>query len=168
MGAPMGHPFFGNQYTDGGYLLGSFTYEVLEKSADAVKTVVGEMGKGATKVAMNLATKQEPSKNFVLSAVDKISGKGLNKNHLIVAGSLTVVAIGGFLIYKFNKKSKAKKEGIQSIELNVGTCKKCDKPLIESTYIPGSEANNKESYIICKNCGEKNFANYSNCDDSSK
>jgi len=162
MGAPAGHPFFGNQYTDGGYLLGSFTYEVMEKGVDVVKSVVSEMGKGATKEVVNLATNQQPSKNLGLSAIDKAGGKGVSKNQLIVAGILTVITIGGFLIYRYvNKKSKAKKEATQSIELNVGICVKCGEPLVESEYVPGSEANDyKDACIICKNCGVKNFARY--------
>ena len=48
MGAPAGHPFFGNQYTDGNYKLGSFSYEVIDKGIDALKTVISETGKGTT------------------------------------------------------------------------------------------------------------------------
>jgi len=162
MGAPVGHPFFGNQHTDGGYILGSFTYEVIEKGVNVVKSVVSEAGKSAAKKPVNLAAKQPNPKNLSLSAVEKVSSKGLNKNHLIVAGILTVVTVGGFLVYRYiNKKSKTKKEALQSIELSVGSCIKCGESLIESAYVSGNEANDyKDSYIVCKSCNEKNFARY--------
>lgn len=41
MGAPEGHPFFGNQYTNGGYQQGSYSYDVepvVEKKIDVVKS----------------------------------------------------------------------------------------------------------------------------------
>ena len=56
MGVPNGHPFFGNQYTTGGYIPGSFTYipEVVEKFADfSTKLVSENIGKGTAGKAIN-------------------------------------------------------------------------------------------------------------------
>jgi len=92
---------------------------------------------------------------------DKASGNWLNKNNLIIGGVITVVTVGGILIYRhFSKKSNAKKENIQSISLNVGLCVKCNKPLVDSGYVPANNVNNEDAHIVCKSCGEKNFAKY--------
>jgi len=170
MGAPMGHPFFGNQYTDGGYIPGSFRYisEVAEKSVEAiansvkaVKSAACEMSGGAPSKALTIAADHQDQKNIVLAAIDKISSKEISKNILIVAGILTVATTGGILLYRhFRKKSKAKKEIMKAIDFSVGICIRCSEPLIESTFVPRSESNNKDAFIICKNCGERNFAWY--------
>jgi len=171
MGAPKGHPFFGNQYTDGGYIIGSFNYvpEVIEKGVSVVKTVASEVSKGTSIKTANIVTSQQKSANLNLPVVEKVSSKWLNKNNIIIVGVLTVVTIGGILVYRYiSKKNKDKKESEKSIELNVGLCVKCGKPLIESKYVPGSEINNHtDAHIICKKCGEKNFAVYPDNDESS-
>ena len=168
MGAPPGHPFYGNQYTDGGYVPGSFTYmlaeksiELVEKSVEAVKTVVSEVTSHSPSKTIAVATDKQVPSNIILLTVDKIGSKGINKSHLIVAGvGFLIVAVGGGILY-FNKKSKEKKEAMKSADFSVGICTKCAEPLIESTYVPGIAANNNnDSYIVCKNCGEKNFAWY--------
>ena len=155
MGAPAGHPFFGNQYTDGNYRLGSFTYEVIDKGIDALKTVISETGKGAAPVAI------KPKADTLISKT--IVTKSSNKNTLIIGGIIIgASAIGGFITYKLLKrKGKAKQAHPQSIELqNVGTCINCGEPLVGSTYILESKESSHDDYIICKSCGEKNFARY--------
>jgi len=168
LGAPSGHPFYGNQYTDGGYVIGSFTYEVaeksielVEKSVEAVKTVVSEVTSRLPNKAMAVATDKQVPSNIILSTVNKISKKGLNKNHFIAAGvGFLIVAVSGGILY-YNKKSKRKKDDMNSADFSVGICSKCAEPLIGSTYVPGHDANNnKDSCIVCKNCGAKNFAWY--------
>jgi len=155
MGAPAGHPFFGNQYTNGGYELGSFTYEVKDKGFNIPKNVLNETGKGT----VNVATRQKAT-----CPVSKVLvAKGSNKNTLIIGGIILVTtAVGGFITYKmFRRKAKSKKETLQYIELqNVGVCSHCGEPLTGSTYVPESEENIHDSHIICKKCGEKNYARY--------
>ena len=165
MGAPMGHPFFGNQYTNGGYITGSFTYKVAEKSADAeiVKSVVSDVNNSIPHKTIASAVHEQTPSDFILSTFEKKSNKGIGKKHLIFAGIVivTVAVVGGVLTYRhINKKSKAKKEGIISVDFSVGVCIKCSEPLIESTYVPSSEDNNNDACIICKSCGEKNYAWY--------
>lgn len=161
MGIPAGHPFFGNQYTNGGYIPGTYTYEAIEKGIEGIKVVSKEIQKGATHVA----TKQRPD-NLIIK---KLVAKWPNKNTLIVGGVILVVtAVGGFITYKLiRKKAKAKQDSLLSIELqNVGTCTHCGEPLIGSTYVPEGEEDSHKAYIICKNCGEKNFARYPDENDS--
>jgi|CZCB01.1.fsa_nt_gi DNA-directed RNA polymerase subunit RPC12/RpoP len=155
MGAPVGHPFFGNQYTNGGYELGSFTYEVTDKGFNILKTVLNETGKGT----VNVATRQKAT--YPVSKV--LVAKGSNKNTLIIGGIILVAtAVGGFITYKLlRRKPKSEKEALQYIELqNIGVCSHCGEPLIGSTYVPESEENIHDSHIICKKCGEKNYARY--------
>ncbi|WP_300382195.1 hypothetical protein [Clostridium sp.] len=161
MGTPVGHPFFGNQHTNGGYIAGTFKY-IPEKVVDNSSTLVsGNIGKAATKIV----TRQNP-KNLIPK---ELNTKGINKTALISVGIGLVATVGGYFTYKhISKKNKAKKNALKSIELShVGTCIYCGEPLNGSTYIPESEANSQKSYIICKKCGEQNFAWYTDKNDSS-
>ena len=160
MGAPLEHPFYGNQYTDGNYVLGSFTYKMAEKSIEAVKTIVSGVTSHSPNKTIAMATDKQVSPNIIVSTVDKIGSKGINKNHLIAGVGLLIVSVGGGILY-FNKRSKKKKEAMKSADFSVGICTKCEEPLIESIYVPGSDANNNnDSHIVCKSCSEKNFAWY--------
>lgn len=164
MGAPVGHPFFGNQYTDGGYISNTFKYvpEIAETVVDySSKLVSDKIGKGA----IEIVTMQKP-KNLIPKVPNS---KGFYINTLIAVGIGLVAAAGGYLAYKYiTIKTKAKKDALQSIELrHVGICTHCNEPLSGSTYVPGSEANNQNAYIICKECGEQNFAWYPDENDSS-
>lgn len=163
MGAPVGHPFFGNQYTDGGYLPGSFKVakEVLNEVVDnTISNSVTLTAKSSDKSILNAVTKQKP-KNIV---IEKIGAKGLNKNVYIAVGVGLVVTIGGYFAYSYlRKKNNLNKVEQQSIELNnVGVCIHCGEPLIESTYYSENEGNGTEAYIVCKTCGGQNFAWYTN------
>ena len=153
MGAPDGHPFFGNQYTDGGYEPGSFTYataEILESVLDSIREAVAE--KSIKPEAINL------------SPFEDVDVEHSSNIALIIAGGLAVfAAIGGLLWWRRKRKISIEKETLQSIELSsVGICIKCSKPLSESVYVPENKANYTDAYIVCKSCGEKNFARYSN------
>lgn len=164
MGIPVGHPFFGNQYTDGGYRVGTYKYvpEVAEKIVDYSSTLVSEnIDKATTKIV----TRQKP-KNLIPK---ELSTKGINKNALIAVGIGLVAYVGGYFAYKhISKKNKDKKDALQSVDLShVGICIHCAEPLNGSTYVPESEANSQKAYIICKNCGEQNFAWYPDENDSS-
>lgn len=166
MGVPVGHPFFGNQYTDGGYMADTFKYvpKIAEKVVDySSKLISDKIGKVITKIG----TKQKPE-NLILKALNT---KGFNKNTLIVVGFSVVAAVTvtGYFAYKhISKKNKVRKDYLQSIKLShVGTCIHCGEPLDGSTYVPKSEANSQKDYIICKNCGEQNFAWYPDENDSS-
>jgi hypothetical protein len=157
MGVPTGHPFFGNQYSDGGYIAGTFKYvpEIIDKVFERSSKLASDiLSKGMSPaVAM-----QKPS-NLSLNGL-KI--KGTNKNVLIVAAVALAAVVGGYFTYRhFSKKAKAKQEAHQTIELsNVGTCSHCGKPLSGSTYVPESETNDNKAFILCNECGDKNYARY--------
>lgn len=164
MGIPVGHPFFGNEYTDGGYIAGTFKYvpEIAEIVVDYSSTLVSEnIDKATTKIV----TRQKP-KNLILK---ELNTKGINKNALIAVGIGLFVTVGGYFTYKhISKKSKAKKDVLQSVELShVGTCIHCGESLNGWTYVRESEANSQKAYIICKNCSVQNFAWYPDENDSS-
>ena len=161
MGVPVGHPFFGNQYTNGGYVSGSYKYapeggEIVEKVVVCSSELISE---NIDKTKPKIVTRDE-TKKIIQKGVNI---RGLNKNTLIAIGISGVVAtISGYFAYKhIRKKIKAKKDELQSIELiNVGICIQCAEPLNGSTYVPENESNSQKAYIICKKCGEKNFAWY--------
>lgn len=164
MGTPVGHPFFGNQYTNGGYIAGTFKYipEIAEKLVDNSSTLVSEnIGKATTKIV----TRQKP-KNPIMK---EINIKCINKKALITVGIGLVATFSGYIAYKnISKKTKTIKDTLLSIELsNAGICIHCGEPLNGSTYVPESEANSQKAYIICKNCGEQNFAWYPDENNSS-
>lgn len=163
MGVPLGHPFFGNQYTNGGYITGAFKYipKIAEKVVEySSKLVSDEIGKGAAK----MVTRQKP-KNLCLNGLDI---KGSNKTILIGVAIALATAGGIYFAYKnISKRIKAKKDALQFIELsNVGTCMHCGEPLSGSIYVPESETNSYKACIICKKCGEKNIAWYPDGNDS--
>lgn len=136
VGAPAGHPFFGNQYTDGGYQQGSFTY-TSEPSVGSVLSVVEKSVSSST--------------NKPIGSYEDKSGTILG---LIVIP--IVVGIGVYLTIKhFNKKT-----GYLELE-NVGVCKNCNEPLAGSTYHPKDKEHGVEAYIQCQYCQNKNFAQYS-------
>ena len=158
MGAPSMHPFFGNQYTDGGYIRGTFTYDAVK----GIASLAGEAVKGAARTYAQETTAGLTPKKAILNTG--------GKNGLIVAGfAAAVVSAIGFVAYRLLKKrAEGDEETSQSIELHgVGVCEKCGSPLVDSTYIPESDNGNRTAYIRCRECGEKNFARYPDQDDTS-
>jgi DNA-directed RNA polymerase subunit RPC12/RpoP len=158
MGAPAGHPFFGNKYTDGGYVRGTYTY-VVEKGKEIIKPFLKEASQAAT----HAATKQKPVNLIPKKFVAKIFTFDNAITFIAVA-----TAVAPFITNEFlRNKAKEKQDSIQSIELqNVGICTYCGEPLNDSTYIPEGEEDGHNAYIICKKCGEKNFARYTDKNDS--
>ncbi len=157
MGAPSGHPFFGNQFTDGGYQPGTYTY-----AGEAVENVVSIL-KDGLKEYVSIDHKVSSPKISV-EIMDKSSDvqKSLStsslswKDKAIIGGGFVVLlSIGVIIIHKIRKKKKSVKKDTIELE-NVGVCIYCGDPLI------GSELHleNDGTYISCNNCGTKNYAHY--------
>lgn len=153
MGVHATHPFFGNQYTNGGYIPGSF------KFPEIVETVVESSSKLTSNNTNVCSTKLTKGKKTIPL---KPSAKVISKNTLIAAVVGVGLAIGGYFTYRhFSKKKNAQRGALRSIELqNVGICKHCGEPLIGSTYFPENKDCAQDAYILCKKCGEKNYAWY--------
>lgn len=157
MGAPSGHPFFGNQYTDGGYQAGTYTYvgEAVENVASIVKDILKENAKNEHKVSTPKISDESVSKLFnIQKSLSTSSSSGRDK--IIIGGILVAVAsIGGIITYRILKKKKSVKQDTIELE-NVGVCIDCGEPLI------GSELHleNDGAYISCNNCDTKNYAHY--------
>lgn len=157
MGAPSGHPFFGNQYTDGGYQTGTYTYvgEAVENFASIVKDVLKEDANNQYKASTTKVSSESMSKlSDIQESLSTSSLSGRDK--IIIGGILVAVAsIGGVITYKILKKKKSVKKDTIELE-NVGVCIDCGEPLI------GSELHleNNGAYITCNNCGTKNYAHY--------
>ena len=92
----------------------------------------------------------------------------IHNSFKIVGYVVPLVTLGSFIIDELlRNKAMEKQDSLLSIELqNVGTCKHCGKPLIDSTYVPDGVEDNHNAYIICKKCSEKNFARYADENDS--
>jgi LPXTG-motif cell wall-anchored protein len=146
------HPFFGNQYTNGGYVIGSFKFP---------EGLTREVGERLAKVAVpnavpiNIGTSPSIHNAAPLKPVVKT---GIKNKWIIPALIIaTIAAVSGYFAYR-----KKKKKGIVKIP-NIGVCENCGEPLTGAKFVAESD----NPYIVCKKCGEKNFARYSN-DDSSK
>lgn len=163
MGAPTGHPFFGNQYTNGGYEPGSFTYVY-----EATKSITDSIPKVASSVVSKDSILREASDNkntniITFQDVKRLASHGVNKKTIIIGSAVVVATVGGALIYKsVRKRRQAKKEAELTIILdNVGICTSCGEPLKGSLFDPGDKiSDHSDACIVCKHCGEKNYAWY--------
>lgn len=141
------HPFFGNQYTDGGYIIGSFKFP---------EGLPREVGKQIAKITVpdtvpsNIGTISSACNSTPLESVVKT---GL-KNKWIIPGLIiaTIAASSSYFAYRHFKKKEVVKIP------NVGICEYCGEPLTEAKLI----LNNSKPYIICRKCERKNFAKYPN------
>ena len=156
MGAPKKHPFFGNQYTDGGYEPGSFTYDQIVE--DVVHpTIKKPEGRGYKPSKLKLSNEDI---NMFTDYQKSFSLKNLSgKEKIILGGAIVAISsIGGVITYRILKKKKSAKENTIKLE-NVGVCIECGKPLVDSEFYMESD-DNEIAYIACKNCGTKNYAHY--------
>lgn len=158
MGVPTGHPFFGNQYVKGDYILGTFKYKVIAKPG------IEKLINASSKLRQSDAHIAKPQKldNFLFK---KLGSKGLSVDMIITGVSLAISLLLSTKLLR--KEEMTNQDSLQSIELqNVGTCTYCREPLISGAYVPACEGDGHYAYIICKKCGEKNFARYSDKKDS--
>lgn len=147
MGAPEGHPFYGNQYTNGGYIKGTFKYvpENLGNVADIFDIRTSQK-----------AISQEPKQPSLIGS----EPMGIVKITIIATAIAVVASAIAYLVYKQHEK----KVMVQTIELNnTGICVRCGEPLSGSTYCSEGEKNDHCDFIKCKKCGKKNFAWYPDC-----
>lgn len=141
------HPFFGNQYTNGGYIIGSFKFP---------EGLTREVGEQLAKIAvpLNIGTIPSVRNSAPLESVVKTGAKSKWIIPTLIIAA--IAAAGGYFAYRHFKK-----KGIVKIP-NVGICEFCGEPLTGAKLIP----NDNNPYIICKKCGEKNFAKYSSNENS--
>jgi formylmethanofuran dehydrogenase subunit E len=137
------HPFFGNQYTDGGYIIGSFKFP-----EGLTREVVEHLPKIAVPDTVSANTNTIPSVRNSASLKAVVKTESANKWILSTIIIAAITAAGGYLTYRYIKK-----KGIVKIP-NVGICEHCGEPLTGARLIPDAD----NPYIICKKCGEKNYA----------
>lgn len=167
MAGNVGHPFFGNQYVSS-YYTGGYHYDwtpnsnVTEVSNLSVRTVSDN-----TKIlSSNAALPQSSNKILTRSPKIEVNGNGATIA-IVVVSAVAAIGTGVYFLYKhISKKRKSKEDAFQSIEIeNVGTCKNCNEPLSGSEYVDENTSDSHTAYIICKKCGEKNYAWYTDGDD---
>lgn len=145
------HPFFGNQYTNGGYVIGSFrfpeglTREVSERIA---KIAVPNTALSSSNVI--------PSVRTATPLTDVVKTGAKSKWIMPVLIVAAIAASGGYLVYRYLKK-----KGLVKIP-NIGVCEHCDEPLTGAKFVP----DNDTPHIVCKKCGEKNYAKCSSDENS--
>jgi ribosomal protein L34E len=143
------HPFFGNQYTDGGYEIGSFkfpeglTREITERLTD-IHAPDKDLGN-----TDSIPSVHENRETFHLDTVDESE----TQNGWVILAFIksAIAAVGSYIAYKYFKKKRIIKIP------NIGVCEKCGEPLTGAKFM----LNSNSPYITCKKCGEKNYAHYS-------
>jgi DNA-directed RNA polymerase subunit RPC12/RpoP len=149
LGAPTGHPFFGNQYTHGGYVNGSFTYK------NVIGNVAGTAIKGATQIGKSMPGAMTGLRlKFPMPA--SLSSTPIVP--LIAAG--TVVLIGGVATFAY-LRSRLTNAGELPLEgsnlAGFGLCESCGEELAISGPAV-VEQDDDGDYVVCDSCSHKNRA----------
>lgn len=143
------HPFYGNQYTNGGYTKGSFKFPeglTREVGEQFVKTTMIDPNIVIEKVHVAKSSSIKVDKN----AVSKVIEPKVNNKFIVPGIAITTLVVGGYLVYRYKKKKR-------TFEVpNVGICEGCGDPLTGSEFVADSDL----PYIICKKCGKKNYSHY--------
>lgn len=155
MGAPAGHPFFGNQYTDGGYVRGSFSYAALGNIAESTRRAAASLGK---------------SPAGTRASVPAASVKGLRMPQFSIPSLIAVSAvalIGGvatFAYLRFNSVATSEPTIEDGEVASFGLCESCGEPLASSGP---AELKQDEigDFVTCKSCSHQNRARYVEEDD---
>jgi hypothetical protein len=95
------------------------------------------------------SSKTIPSVRTVAPLTDVV--KTGAKSKWIIPTLIVAAAAGGYLAYRYFKK-----KGLVKIP-NVGVCEHCGEPLTGAKFVPDIDT----PYIVCKKCGENNYAKYS-------
>jgi formylmethanofuran dehydrogenase subunit E len=144
------HPFFGNQYTNGGYIIGSFKFPegLTRKTAEHL-----------TKIATSDVAPIKPSTTPLIKEANPVTYAVKNETNTkwiipIIIGA--IAAAGSYFAYRYFKKKR-------SVQIpNVGVCEHCGEPLTGGKFV----ADDEKLFIICKKCGEKNYAKYPDIDET--
>jgi hypothetical protein len=167
MAGNTGHPFFGNQYTKSNYH-GGYTYDWEPNAVNELTEVATCSVSHTNELSSNERDFSIPhfSRDSVSSEVStptKGNDIEITDRLLIVAGiatAITVVVQLSLFAYNFFKEKKANAEILSLKMENIGTCQYCDKPLNDSDYISEKNSKNHKAYVVCQNCGKRNFAWY--------
>ncbi|MEK0226348.1 hypothetical protein [Bifidobacterium mongoliense] len=140
------HPFFGNQYTDGSYITGSFKFPkgLTRRTINHISKIAAPDSLAMRAINNSAARETSP---LGIAAGAGVKGKWVIPTFIVAA---ITAAVSGYFIYQHIKK-KGKVE-----VPNVGVCEHCGEPLTGAKLV----ADNEMPYIICNKCGEKNFAKY--------
>ncbi|HEY9059180.1 MAG TPA: hypothetical protein VIO64_01570 [Pseudobacteroides sp.] len=169
MAGNAGHPFFGNQYVSSSYT-GGYHYDwipnsnVTEVFTHSAKTVSDNIKSISSSAVLPQSAKK------ILPRASKCvkSGKGA-MIAVVVVSVVATIGTGAYFLYRHINKKHKSEEAFQAIELeNVGTCKKCNEPLSGAEYVDENTSDSHTAYIICKKCGEKNYAWYPDDENSQK
>ncbi len=150
MGAPAGHPFFGNQYTNGGYVNGSFSYSGL---VNGFVRTDAETAAPLRKSMGGVATPRLPE-------VELPTAKpSITIPSLVAAGA--VMLIGGVASFVYlRSRSNGAETTLDDEEIaGFGLCESCGQILASSG--PAKVQRDEDGdFVVCENCSHKNRARY--------
>jgi DNA-directed RNA polymerase subunit RPC12/RpoP len=153
-----GHPFFGNQYVisdyAGGYQYDYFPNQNIKQISNKTDSVLSLNNN----IISNTMKSDQPSKTIL-----NISKNETKNIKVIILGVVVFISLVGIGVY-IRKKFKAKKNLMDKNEIDlekIGSCIKCGNHLNSDLFISENDSESKEAYIICSNCGEFNYAWYS-------
>lgn len=158
LGAPVGHPFFGNQHTDGGYVLGSFGYK------NAVQDVVDATAKASQKIFLSKAANESSYGSF-LKAPPAGLPAGSIAGLIAVGAAVVIGGVATFVYLRSRSKSTGDQLPVGDDIAGFGLCESCGEELAASG--PAEvEQDDDGDFIICEACSHKNRAYYSSGDES--
>lgn len=158
MGAPAGHPFFGNQYTDGGYVPGSFSYPGARNISEATRRAAASLSKSAAGSCASVPAASVNGQRMPQFSVPSL-----------VAGG-AVALIGGvatfaYLRFKFAATSEPTVEGGEVASF--GLCESCGEPLT-STGLAALNQDAIGDFMTCQSCSHQNRARCVETDDENQ
>ena len=148
MGAPAGHPFFGNQYTDGGYVLGSFSYPATGNIAESTRRAAASLSKLSAGTRASFPAASVKGQRMPQFSIPSLTAVG------------AVALIGGVATFAYLRfKSVATSEPtIEGGEVaSFGLCESCGEPLASSGP---AELKQDEigDLVTCESCSHQNRA----------
>lgn len=147
MGAPSGHPFFGNQYTNGDYVIGSYTYDAARSISETIASRI-KPNNGANFAFLR--------KTFAIQRTPTLSISSL-------AAAGAVALIGGVATYAYLRTRSASPIdsdlGSEKIA-SFGVCESCGEALA-SAGPAELHQDERGDFVVCENCSHENRAKYS-------
>lgn len=154
MGAPSGHPFFGNQYTDGGYAPGSYSYG--SKLDEALSLVGASLGRSSASTDTSATA----------ASVKGLRVPPLSASSAITVGAvLLICGVATFAYRRFKSVGASESNVEDGTVARFGVCEACGNPLAISVHAE-PEQDETGDFVTCKNCSHPNRARYADEDDN--
>ncbi|MDN5685004.1 hypothetical protein [Corynebacterium glyciniphilum] len=158
MGAPAGHPFFGNQYTDGGYVPGQFSYAAARHIAGAPRRAAASLSKSSAGTRSSVPAAFVNGQHMLQFSVPS----------LIAGGAVALIGGVATFAYLRSKSVATSKPTVEGGEVaSFGECESCGEPLTPSGL---AELKQDEigDFVTCPSCSHQNRARWVGEDDENQ